>query len=127
MDEIEFARGLRRDATAAERLLWAALRRRQRGGFKFRRQAPIGPYFADFASFDAGVIVEVDGGQHCMAARDVARDAWFAKAGWEVVRYWNPDVLANLAGVVADLDERLRGRRPCGLNRGWGRRAPADR
>ena len=122
MDEIAFARALRRDATTAERLLWAALRRRQRHGFKFRRQVPLGPYFADFASFEARVIVEVDGGQHCEAPRDAARDAWFARAGWEVMRYWNPDVLANLAGVVTDLDERLRDRRPTGS-----RRVPADR
>ena len=126
MNEVEFVRGLRHRSTDAERLLWLALRRRQRCGFKFRRQAPIGTYFADFASYDAGVIVEVDGEQHCAASRDVIRDTWLVNAGWEVVRYWNPDVMNNLAGVVADIDERLRGQLPHCLNRGRGCRVLAD-
>lgn len=126
MNEVEFARSLRQRATDAERLLWLALRRRQRCGFKFRRQVPIGAYFADFASYDAGVIVEVDGGQHCAASRDVVRDTWLVNKGWEVIRYWNPDVVNNLAGVVADIDERLRGQMPYGLNRGQGCRVLTD-
>jgi very-short-patch-repair endonuclease len=39
----------RRELTAAEDVLWQELRRKQLGGFHFRRQVPIGPYFADFA------------------------------------------------------------------------------
>jgi hypothetical protein len=40
------------------------LRRRQLQGHKFRRQVPIGPYFADFACLDARLVVEVDGDHH---------------------------------------------------------------
>ncbi|HEY5071219.1 MAG TPA: DUF559 domain-containing protein [Caulobacteraceae bacterium] len=58
------ARALRSDPTDVERKLWGALRGRQLEGFKFRRQVPIDRYFADFACFDARLIVELDGSQH---------------------------------------------------------------
>ncbi len=41
------SRALRRSQTDAEALLWHHLRDRRLAGFKFRRQVPIGPYFAD--------------------------------------------------------------------------------
>ncbi|WP_022971471.1 endonuclease domain-containing protein, partial [Xanthomonas maliensis] len=47
--KLQFARMLRREMTAAERVLWQRLRDRRLLGFKFRRQCPIGPYIADFA------------------------------------------------------------------------------
>ena len=43
------ARSLRSDASRAERKVWELLRDRRLAGIKFRRQHPIGPYFADFA------------------------------------------------------------------------------
>ncbi|WP_367889560.1 endonuclease domain-containing protein [Sphingorhabdus sp. EL138] len=42
------AKQLRRDMTPQERLLWNRLRDRQLGGYKFRKQQPIGPYIVDF-------------------------------------------------------------------------------
>ena len=49
-------RALRRDQTEAERHLWRFLRDRNLGGFKFRRQHRIGPYYADFACTERGVV-----------------------------------------------------------------------
>ena len=46
---LERARSLRQTQTATEGLLWHFLRNRQLGGYKFRRQQPIGPYITDFA------------------------------------------------------------------------------
>ena len=43
----------RRNATNAERRLWQGLRRKEVGGFRFRRQVALGGFIADFASFDA--------------------------------------------------------------------------
>ena len=60
----ENARALRTGATDAERRLWQSLRGRQLSGFKFRRQLPIAGYIADFACVEAGVVIELDGGQH---------------------------------------------------------------
>ncbi|MDI1284993.1 MAG: endonuclease domain-containing protein [Reyranella sp.] len=70
-----FARSLRKNATDAEQRLWAHLRRRQVGGYRFRRQRPIGPYVCDFVCLEARMVVELDGGQH---VRGIAskRNGW---------------------------------------------------
>jgi crossover junction endodeoxyribonuclease RuvC len=94
------ARALRRDSTDAEQVLWRHLRNRQAEA-KFRRQQPIGPYIADFVSFEHRLIVEVDGGQHATSATDPVRTAFLERAGFRVVRFWNNDVLANIEGVLA--------------------------
>ena len=48
----------------AEGLLWYYLRKKQLGGYKFRRQQPVGPYIADFACLPQKLLIELDGGQH---------------------------------------------------------------
>jgi very-short-patch-repair endonuclease len=58
------ARELRRNATSSERRLWQGLRRREVAGFRFRRQVPPGGFIADFTSFDARLVIEVDGATH---------------------------------------------------------------
>ena len=57
-------RWLRKNMTDAERKMWQNLRNRQVGGYKFRRQKPIGPYIVDFVCLEKKIIIEVDGGQH---------------------------------------------------------------
>ena len=78
--------------TEAEHVLWRILRDRRFAGTKFRRQVPIGPYVADFACFNARLIIEADGGQHNESHSDAVRDAWFAAQGFRVLRFWNIDV-----------------------------------
>ena len=96
------ARTLRRNSTDVERLMWRLLRDRRFAGVKFRRQVPIGPYVADFASIEHRVAVEVDGGQHG-GASDERRDVFLAARGWRVLRFWNNDVLQNRNGVLEHL------------------------
>jgi lysyl-tRNA synthetase class 2 len=93
------ARPLRRAATAAEQRLWSRLRNRQLGGFKFRRQETIGRCVADFACTECRLIVEADGGQHSAAADD-ERTSYVNGLGWEVLRFWNNDVLLNTDGAL---------------------------
>lgn len=62
--KIRFARKLRQDATPPERMLWHLLRNRRLGGYKFRRQQPIGPFIADFYCEAASLVVEWDGHSH---------------------------------------------------------------
>jgi very-short-patch-repair endonuclease len=72
-------------------------------GFNFRRQAPIGPYIVDFVCFRCRLVIEADGGQHGLpegAKADHIRDAFLVSQGFRVLRYWNSDVNANLAGVM---------------------------
>jgi very-short-patch-repair endonuclease len=60
----DFAKQLRNNATTPERRLWSRLRGRQLGGFRFRRQRPIGNYVCDFVCLSEAVVVELDGSQH---------------------------------------------------------------
>jgi len=96
------ARRLRCSSTDVERLMWRLLRDRRFAGIKFRRQVPIGPYVADFASIERRLAVEVDGGQHGKTS-DERRDAFLAARGWCVIRFWNNDVLQNRSGVLDHL------------------------
>jgi len=103
------ARGLRRNATESEKCLWRALRETLPAA-KFRRQVPHGPYFADFLSFAAKLIVEVDGGQHAEAtAYDAARTRYFGTQGFRVLRVWNNEVLENIDGVLSVIARSLAG------------------
>jgi len=92
------ARALRKAATPAERLLWSMVRN-DRLGVRFRRQHPIGPYIVDFFCPSRRLIVEIDGGQHSGSAHDERRDFWLTRQGYQVLRFWNADVLRNRDGV----------------------------
>ena len=94
---------MRHEPTDAERVLWQHLRHLVVDGSHFRRQATIGPYFADFACHAARLVIELDGGQHNEApglARDAQRTADLESRGYRVLRFWNNEVLGNLAGVM---------------------------
>jgi hypothetical protein len=69
-------------------------------GVKFRRQCPIGNYIVDFVSYEARLVVEVDGGQHSESESDKARDGWIESQGFKVLRFWNNEVLGNIEGVL---------------------------
>jgi very-short-patch-repair endonuclease len=105
---LQHVRTLRKHQTSPERLLWSRLRRRQLGGFKFRRQHQIGLYICDFASLDGWVIIELDGSQHVeRSGYDARRDSFLRSAGYRVLRFWNVDVQTNLDAVVETIFEAL--------------------
>ncbi|MBV8534462.1 MAG: endonuclease domain-containing protein [Alphaproteobacteria bacterium] len=104
---VAIARKLRSHPTDAESRLWARLRRNQIDGFRFRRQVPLGPYVADFVCFEARLVIEVDGGQHSEMTTDATRTAWLEARRFQVMRFWNNDVLGNLDGVVQTIRDAL--------------------
>ena len=71
--EVALARKLRKDMSLPERMLWQLLRQRP-GGFKFRRQHPIGPYVVDFCCLSERFVVEVDGNAHGALAGALASE-----------------------------------------------------
>jgi very-short-patch-repair endonuclease len=103
----ERARELRRRQTDAEQRLGHFLRDRRLCGYKFRRQHPIGPFFADFACPDRRLVVELDGGQHVESRRDERRTAVLVRLGWRVVRYWDDDVLLSTNEVLESILRNL--------------------
>jgi very-short-patch-repair endonuclease len=104
------ARSLRKVENDAEAALWSELRARRLSGYKFVRQLPIGPFFADFACRDALLVVEVDGSQHAESEYDAKRNAFMNANGWSVVRFWNADVLRAREAVLDTLIAILNGR-----------------
>ena len=100
------ARRLRKAATDAERQLWCGVRGRQLGGFRFRRQFPVGGFATGFACVEARLIVEVapapGAGFDPFAA--IRAQKW-ELCGYRVLRFSEHEVLGRLDDV---LDEILR-------------------
>jgi very-short-patch-repair endonuclease len=102
------ARELRKQGTPAEIKLWQSLSKRQLHGFKFSRQIPIGPYFADIICRSAKLVVEVDGPSHDVQVEyDCARTELIEGQGYRVIRFSNMDVLQNLEDVLATIGRVL--------------------
>ena len=102
------ARELGKQGTPAEIKLWQSLSKRQLHGFKFSRQIPIGPYFADFICRSAKLVVEVDGPSHDVQVEyDCARTELIEGQGYRVIRFSNMDVLQNLEDVLATIGRVL--------------------
>jgi len=104
------ARKLRAEMTPQERQVWAKLRELNRMlGLHFRRQAPIGPFIADFADLGRRVVIEIDGGGHG-GERDRQRDEWLASQGFQVLRFRNPEVSGNIEGVMQVIFDAVDGK-----------------
>jgi very-short-patch-repair endonuclease len=88
---------MRREPTEPEKRLWRALSASQLG-YKFRRQAVVGPFIADFLCPQKAFIVEVDGDTHDIDT-DRRRDAALGSRGFAVMHVTNADVMHNLDGV----------------------------
>jgi very-short-patch-repair endonuclease len=109
--KLSLARDFRRDGTIAEKRLWEQLRNRKLRGFKFLRQAPAGPYIADFLCREGRLVVEVDGATHSTAA-EVASDRRRTEAlkaiGYRVIRMQNEEVMRGMDQVLALILEALK-------------------
>ena len=96
-----FARKIRQEPTDAERCLWARLRRKQLGDYKFRRQHPIGPYIVDFCCLEKKLIVEADGDIHAFQeSKDRERTKWLEEEGYRVLRFANQNILQQTQAVL---------------------------
>jgi very-short-patch-repair endonuclease len=81
----------------------------------FRRQARISvakfgsaSNIADFACHAKRIVIEVDGSQHALqSAADQERTKALKASGYQVLRYWNNDVLTNIDGVLEDILSKM--------------------
>ena len=109
------ARALRKNSTAAERILWSELRDHRLNGASFRRQVPVATYIADFVCHAAKLVIELDGGQHFSDAQEVAdarRSAIIEAKGFRVLRFSNHDVMTNRVGVLETIAAAVAERAP---------------
>ena len=106
---LENARGLRKNMTLEERILWYQYLRSY--PVKFYRQRIMGHYIVDFYCAKAKLVVELDGSQHYDdegMAYDKARTAYLEGLGLTVLRVPNNEVKRNLRGVCEAIDEQVR-------------------
>jgi very-short-patch-repair endonuclease len=98
---VKRSRGLKRGMTWTEARLWKELRKLDAN---FRRQAPLGRYFADFATHAGKLVIEVDGEIHerlaSVAVRDIERQAWIESQGYRVVRFSAREVEGDVLGCI---------------------------
>jgi len=98
--ETERARELRNNMTNTERRMWSRLCKRQVAGYKFRRQVPIGPYFADFVCLSARLVIEVDGGEAHGGESDRRKTAYLQARGYQVLRVPVQDIDETMDDVM---------------------------
>jgi very-short-patch-repair endonuclease len=94
---------MRKEMPPSEASMWNALRSLKPLGLHFRRQVPLGRYFADFACFHPKLVVEVDGWTHSSPEYDAERDAFMRGEGFAVLRVTNDDVRFNRDDVVREV------------------------
>lgn len=108
-----FAKHLRRNQASAESLVWSELRGRKCGGYKFRRQVPIGKYVVDFLCVTQKLIVEIDGLSHEQSAEyDANRTSVLEAMGYHVIRLTNDDIFEDLAASIEAIWNALENARP---------------
>ena len=102
------SRSLRAKQTQSERLLWSILRAKQLCELKFRRPHPIGPFFADFASVQQRLIIEIDGGYHDVVQEsDLERERYLNQHGWVVIRFTDEAIEQDAEAVARTIAKHL--------------------
>jgi len=108
---LKFARDGRHAPTHTEKMLWQALRDRRLDGLKFRREALVEGYLADFYCAEHRLIVEVDGDVHNLEEvkkRDTYRQQRLEQAGYRVMRFTADQVYGALGWVTDAIVEACR-------------------
>ena len=102
---------LRKTMTKEERHLWYNFLKTY--PVQFRRQCVIGNYIVDFYCYQAKLVIELDGSQHCNPSAiqyDQKRSAYLQGQGLLVLRYSNLDVMKIFRGVCENIDRCIKDR-----------------
>jgi len=102
-------------ATRSEKLVWSWLRNRQLGGYKFRREHPMGEYVLDFYCDEARLVVEIDGSHHGHPAQerhDAVRTRFLEQCGLKVLRFWNSQLRPQRRMILDTIFRELQARAP---------------
>ncbi|GEM_PF-2987368 len=55
----------------------------------------------DFVNYERKLVIELDGGQHSVyKEKDKERDEWLKSQGYEVLRFWDNEILKNKEVVL---------------------------
>lgn len=108
---------MRSNMSVSEKVLWNLIRK-DRLGFRFKRQVPVLDYILDFYCAEAWLAIEVDGEQHFENADyDLERNTRLAANGIETLRIpslwlFDNDGFKRAEAAIAEALERRAGRRP---------------
>ena len=105
-----YAQQLRKNATKEENTLWYQFLRIH--PLQFKRQEVIGGYIVDFFCPKAGLVIELDGGQHYEERGiqyDLERTQYLEELrGLRVLRFSNLDINQNFEGVCTAIELEIR-------------------
>ena len=107
---VKLSKSLRNNMTKQEIVLWQYIKNRQILGVKFRRQAIIGDFICDFASFEKRIVIEIDGGQHnfgIQKKKDIKKDNFLKSQGFTILRFWNNEITDNISGVISVIEKTI--------------------
>ncbi|MDQ3846636.1 MAG: endonuclease domain-containing protein [Bacteroidota bacterium] len=109
----QYAELLRKNMTAAEKMLWDRFYKNQLG-VRIRRQHPIGKYIVDFYCHEAKLIKEIDGDIHLIKENkeyDIGREVCLNEFGIEIIRFTNDEVMNNVEEVIQKIKSKIEQRR----------------
>ena len=96
---------LRSLPTKAEYVLWQELRK-EKTGFRFRRQVSIGAFIVDFYCHELKLIIEIDGPIHeNQKEYDYIRENYLKNSGYKVIRFTNEEVLFYRENTILKIKE----------------------
>jgi len=99
--ELEALKELRQNLSKAETVLWNQLKHKK-GAAKFRKKYTIGAFLVDYVCLAKNIIVEFSGKED-----EAARTEFFAKQGFNVVRFTNAAVIENVLQVVSKINAAI--------------------
>ena len=108
---VEHARKLRKEMTPWERKLWYCFLNKY--PVRFQRQKTIDRFIVDFYCAKAGLILELDGGEHYdpeAMKKDKERTRILEQSGLKVIRFCNRDIDKNFYGICTVIDREVKSR-----------------
>jgi len=104
----KLAKELRKNETAAEKVIWSKINRNQIIGLQFRRQHPINMFIADFFCPKIKLVIEVDGGIHEIPeykSHDTGRGDFLNDHGITVLRFTNEQIAQEIDLIVSTIED----------------------
>ena len=99
--DLEALKEVRLNLSKAEAILWDELKNKK-GVSKFRKKYTIGPFLVDYVCLAKHMIVEFSGKED-----EIERTNFFAKKGFNVLRFTNEEAIENILEVVSKINNAL--------------------
>ena len=105
----QYAEALRKNMTAAEKIIWERLCKNQLG-VRIRRQHPVWKFIADFYCHELKLVIEIDGGIHLSSENkeyDISRNITLNELGMEIIRFTNDQAINETEKVIGEIKRTI--------------------